>query len=423
LEAVIGRTRSENKAAGTADVRRCLPSRAVKPAVYGCFRKARTGVPDPKASLAVFSCSFGLQRRTPCPPLGRLRHNSVIFGYITSSYLHIAGKPKTTRARGLTLPKDSLELRDDLLACLPSLVIDRPLAESGQRVVYLAHFEDANIPPDVLPPTGEDPDEKAFLHGWEDWGAIVVKVVSGADSVTLARLQAETAILEEVRPASFPKLLYCNLFGENPVTDERLKERLYVSIEEFIDSSPLSDVVDQYRGDEKKITDLALGIANALVPLWVHHRKFVHRDVKPANLLIRRTGGVVVIDLGIVRETGAEGVTRDGWGQGPFTPGYAAPEQVANEKEAVTYKTDFFSIGVVMYRLLAGVDPFVPRPSMAMHEIMIAAASHDPPALTDAAGASQKFSDFVAKAMMKEPWQRHRTPALFIAELQALQKN
>ena len=321
------------------------------------------------------------------------------------------------------MPQDSLELRDDLIACLPSLVIDRPLAESGQRVVYLAHFEDAKIPSDVVPPTESDPDERAFLRGWEAWGRIVVKVVSGADSVTLARLQAETAILEEVRPASFPKLRYCNLFTENPVTDERLKERMYVSIEEFIDSSPLSEIADQFKGDERKITDLAIGIANALLPLWVHHRKFVHRDIKPANLLVRRSGGVVVIDLGIVRETGAAGVTRDGWGQGPFTPGYAAPEQVANDKDAVSYKTDFFSIGVVMYRLCSGVDPFVPRPNMAMHEIMMAAASHSPPALCDVAGASQRFSDFVAKTMMKEPWQRHRTPALFIDELQALLKD
>ena len=141
------------------------------------------------------------------------------------------------------MPKDSLQLRDDLLACLPSLVIDRPLAESGQRVVYLAHFEDSKIPPDVLPPNGEDPDEKPFLHGWEAWGNIVVKVVSGADSDTLARLQAETAILQEVRPANFPKLRYCNLFTDNPVTDERLSERMYVSVEEFIESAPLSELV------------------------------------------------------------------------------------------------------------------------------------------------------------------------------------
>lgn len=318
------------------------------------------------------------------------------------------------------MPKDSLQLRDDLLACLPSLVIDRPLAESGQRVVYLAHFEDSRIPSDVLCSTGDDPDEKPFLYGWEKWGSIVVKVVSGADSDTLARLQAETAILEELRPVSFPKLRYCNLFTENPVTDQRLQERLYVSVEEFIESMPLSELLDHYKGDEKKIAGLALGIANALFPLWMHHRKFVHRDIKPANLLIRNSGTVVVIDLGIVRETGAAGVTRTGWGQAPFTPGFAAPEQIANEKEAVSYKTDFFSIGVVMYRLMSGVDPFVPRSSMAMHEIMIAAACHHPPSLAAVTGASQQLSDFVAKAMMKEPWQRHRTPALFIEELQTL---
>lgn len=323
----------------------------------------------------------------------------------------------------LDVPRDSIQLRDDLVACLPSLVIDRPLAESGQRVVYLAHFVDASIPADVVPPDGNDPDEKPFLHGWEAWGEIVVKVVSGADNTTLARLQAEASILEEVRPASFPRLLFCNLFSENPLSDERLDERLYVSIEEFVQSTPLCDIADNYKGDERNIGTLALGISNALLPLWVHHRKFVHRDIKPANLLIRPSGEVVVIDLGIVRETGAPGVTHDGPGPGPFTPGYGAPEQMANEKEAVTFKTDFFSIGVLMYRLMAGVEPFASKPGMQIHEIMIAAASYEPPPLAKVAGASQQFSDFVSKAMRKVPWQRQRTPAVFIEELQSLLVN
>lgn len=337
-------------------------------------------------------------------------------------YLHKLCWSHIQEPGGLFVPQDSQQLRYDLVACLPSLVIDRPLAESGQRVVYLARFVDANIPPDVLLPNDDDPDEEPFLHGWEAWGTIVVKVVSGADNTTLARLQAETSILQEVQPANFPKLLFCNLFTENPVTEERLKERLYVSVEEFVDSVPLSEIADSYLGDEKKIAALALNITNALVPLWVHHRKFVHRDIKPANLLIRPSGDVVVIDLGIVRETGTRGVTHDGPGPGPFTPGYGAPEQIANEKESVTFKTDFFSIGVVMYRLMAGIEPFASRPSMQIHEIMIAAASYTPPPLK-MAGASQGFSDFVAKAMMKMPWQRQRTPAIFISELQAILAN
>lgn len=321
------------------------------------------------------------------------------------------------------MPSDSLQLRDDLLACLPSLVIDRPLAESGQRVVYLAHFEDAKIPSDVLPSTGENSDEKPFLHGWEAWGRIVVKVVSGADPQTLARLQAETAILEDVRPSNFPKLLYSNLFVENPVSEERLPERLYVTIEEFIDSKPLNDLFAECIGNEGRVVELALGIANALLPLWVHPKRFVHRDIKPANVLIRRNGEVVVIDLGIARQTGTEGLTENGWGRAPFTAGYGAPEQIANDKVSVSFKSDFFSIGVLMYRLVSGTEPFQPQLGMATHEIMIAVQSHYPEALAVAAKTSQAFSDFVARALEKEPFKRHRTPALFIQELQALRTN
>ena len=51
---------------------------------------------------------------------------------------------------------------------------------------------------------------------------------------------------------------------------------------------------------------------------------------------------------------------------------------------------------------------------------MMAAQSHHPPALTVAANSSLAFSDFVAKALQKEPFKRHRTPALFIQELQTL---
>lgn len=318
------------------------------------------------------------------------------------------------------MPQDSLQLRDDLLACLPSLVIDRPLTESGQRVVYLARFDDSLIPSDVEPHDGNDPDEKPFLHGWQTWGDVVVKVVSGADSETIARLQAEADILSDVRPTNFPRLLYDNLFYENPLTEKRLPERLYVTVEEFIVSKPLNEIVEQYKGDEDRVIHVALGITEALMPLWMHAKRFVHRDIKPANVLIRRTGEVVVIDLGIARETGAKGLTRTGFNQAPYTPGFAAPEQIANEKTSVTFKTDFFSIGVVMYQLFSGLRPFQPREHMHDYEVLIATRSLQPPALGEAAGASAAFSDFVAKAMQKEPFKRHRTPALFADELRTL---
>lgn len=318
------------------------------------------------------------------------------------------------------MPQDSQQLREDLAACLPSLVIDKVAAESGQRVVYFAHFEDALIPLDVPAPDNDVPQEEGFLHGWERWGRIVVKVVAGAAPDTLARLQAETAILEEVRPASFPRLLYSNLFTENPVTEKRLSERLYVTVEEFVESNPLSEISDAYRGNQRAIVELAIGVASAVLPLWVHARRFVHRDIKPANILIRPSGEVVVIDLGIVRETGVSGVTEDGWGRAPLTLGFAAPEQIANDKNAISFKSDFFSIGVLMYLLMSGRSPFHHQPNMQAHEVAIATETFVPPSLKDVAGASDAFAGFVEKAMSKAPWQRHRTPQMFIADLIAM---
>lgn len=321
------------------------------------------------------------------------------------------------------MPKDSQELRDNLIACLPSLVIEEVAAESGQRVVYYGHFDDGRIPTDIsipMRPDSVEDESNSFLRDWGKWGRVVVKVVGDASADALARLQAETAILSELRPINFPALLYSNLFVDNPVTDERLPERLYVSVEEFIISSTLAKTLDNYLGDVEGTIDVCIGIANALFPLWMHPRRFVHRDIKPENILIRPSGSVVVIDLGIVRETGSVGLTCDGWGKAPLTLDFAAPEQIANEKDAISFKTDFFAIGVLMYRLISGRHPFRTRASMDQFELAISIEKDFPPTLDTFSCTDPKVSSFVAWTMQKVPWQRPRTPALFLDSLYSL---
>ncbi|MGC1175999.1 hypothetical protein [Polaromonas sp.] len=88
------------------------------------------------------------------------------------------------------MPSDSARLRADLLACFPSLVIDSVAKESGQRVVYFAHFDDALIPSDVLP-------ESEFLHDWCKWGRVVVKVVSDA-GVKFRRITVPTRFIDQM---------------------------------------------------------------------------------------------------------------------------------------------------------------------------------------------------------------------------------
>jgi serine/threonine protein kinase len=312
------------------------------------------------------------------------------------------------------MPEDSKALRDDLTACLPSLLIDQVAAESGQRVVYFGRFEDALIPEDI-------PADSPFLRGWQAWGKVVVKVVSGASHEALTRLEAESRILREVKPAQFPALRFANLFVDNPVTDDRLAQSLYVSIEEFVESQTLSHLLGSYIGSARDVARIALGIAEALEPLWVHPLRFVHRDIKPLNVLVKPDGTIVVIDLGLVRETGHPGITREGWGNGPLTLDYAAPEQIANDKDAISFKSDFFAIGVLMYQMLAGSHPFKTRGGMDPYELAraIQEVPHKP--LAELGCKDARACALVDELLRKAPYQRPRTPALLIQELKFIQ--
>jgi serine/threonine protein kinase len=300
------------------------------------------------------------------------------------------------------MPQDCKELRSDIADCLPSLVIDDVAQPSGQRVVYFCHFDDLLIPPDIL-------SESGFLQGWDSWGKVVLKVVVGASPSELTRFQAESSLLEELKSSSFPRLHFAEYYSTNPVTETPFVSPLYVTIEEYIESVPLLSCMANYAGDYKAVCKLMVGVVEALTPLWEHKRRFVHRDIKPANLLIRPNGDVVVIDLGILRETGAVGVTSDGWGKAPLTVDYAAPEQIANDKDAIGYRTDFFSIGVLMYQLISCGHPFRTGPYMSDYDVAMQVEKHEPPSLSDLQCAPDSVSELVAKLMEKAPHRRPRT--------------
>ena len=85
-----------------------------------------------------------------------------------------------------------------------------------------------------------------------------------------------------------------------------------------------------------------------------HRAGVVHRDMKPANVMVTDGGGVKIMDFGVARVCGAEHMTMDGYVVG--TPAYMAPEQVLAQE--VDGRADLYSVGVVLYRLLTGALPF-----------------------------------------------------------------
>lgn len=151
--------------------------------------------------------------------------------------------------------------------------------------------------------------------------------------------------------------------------------------------------------------------------LWNHDKRLVHRDIKPDNILIRPSGEVVIIDLGLVRETGSPGITQTAHPFGPMTAAYAAPEQTVNDKHAISFKTDFFALGIIGYQLLSGTNPFAPSPRTSFAQVMLNVQQLIPPTLHTLDLASPEFSTLIERLLEKQPYKRFRTPDQLISAL------
>src|SRR6185369_15731440 len=113
-------------------------------------------------------------------------------------------------------------------------------------------------------------------------------------------------------------------------------------------------------------TIITMQVARALD--YAHFRGIIHRDIKPANVMISHQGEVKLMDFGIARDDKLSDLTETGTGLG--TPSYMSPEQILGDK--LDYRSDMFSLGVVLYQMVCGRKPFIEdEQKSVMHKIRL----------------------------------------------------
>lgn len=128
-------------------------------------------------------------------------------------------------------------------------------------------------------------------------------------------------------------------------------------LEEYLAGGTLADKIKAGVLPVDEIKRLGSILIDALE--YLRTISLVHRDIKPENIMFRADNMTpVLVDFGLVRDLGQESLTQTWMLQGPGTPFYAAPEQLQNRKDLIDWRTDQFSLGVVLAVCGFGRHPF-----------------------------------------------------------------
>ena len=162
-----------------------------------------------------------------------------------------------------------------------------------------------------------------------------------------------------------------------------------------------------------EVADIGVQVCAALK--HAHDHGVIHRDLKPANLLMTADGTVKLTDFGIAKFFGSTGLTVAGSMIG--TPDYMSPEQT--EGKSVTPRSDLYSLGCVLYALLAGKPPFA---GGNLTQVIDRVRFQDPVAIRSIVlDVPEEFDRIISQLLGKDPISRIATPQLLANLLQAMQ--
>lgn len=145
-----------------------------------------------------------------------------------------------------------------------------------------------------------------------------------------------------------------SLVGIPKILDVIHEKNETIVVEEYIEGDCLQGIISKYKTSSKSISKLICDIADVMEPIWNEGK--THRDLKPLNIIVTSEGLPVVLDFGVFKDPSLTTITDTG--VQPNTWMFAAPEQLLGNKKHISYRTDFFSLGVMAYYLYYQKLPF-----------------------------------------------------------------
>ena len=264
---------------------------------------------------------------------------------------------------------------------LGTYVIQRELGRGGMGVVYLAH--DTHLS-----------------------RAVAIKALSPAYSHS-PRIR-ERLLNEAKMAAALSHPGIATVYALEDIDGE-----LYL-VCEYVPGAPLRALVESGPIAIEDVIDIGVQLARALAE--AHTKGIVHRDIKPENVIKTPSGVIKVLDFGLARSEYAMQTRLTQTGMLVGTPAYLAPEQALGQD--ADFRTDIFAIGLLLYELASGTNPFAAKTIQATLARIV---DEDPPLLSDVRPHDVPALDqILERCLRKDPLARYRSTNEIVSDLERL---
>jgi tRNA A-37 threonylcarbamoyl transferase component Bud32 len=245
------------------------------------------------------------------------------------------------------------------------------LGQGGMATVYIGYQEavDRKVAIKVLPP-----------H-------------PGLDDQFIERFQIEARTIARLQ---HPHILPLYDYGQ-------VDDILYLAMA-YIEGGTLEDLIQEGPMPVRRVERVLREVASALD--YAHRQGIIHRDIKPGNILLDSEGHALLADFGIAKIAGGANLTGTGV---VGTPAYMAPEQAQGSQ--VDTRADIYALGVVIYQMLTGQQPFTAETPMKVLLKVLQEPVPDIMQVVD--GLPEELGEVMQQVMAKEPDMRYQSAVSF----------